>query len=521
MKYFVIILFLIMANSTQAQPATYYGGDDGEKLDWVLHYLKNYYVNDVDGKYLVEQAIKSMMKELDPWSKYQTAEELEALQNSYKGFGKAAYGFNYYWVKDRFMITYVHPGGPADNAEIKVNDRIIAVNEITVNLDNYTKIQGEIHNEDTVIQLNIERPDASTKNISLTKAMLPVISVQAVYAINAQTAYAKISRFNDNTIDEFEQGMKPLIKKGVENIIIDLRGNYGGSVEGAIELSDAFLPKDKLITYAQGFNMERKDYLTAKPHTMKGVRLVIIVDENTMSAAEMFALAMQDYDRALIVGLESYGKGLIQNSHTLNDSSAVRFTTGKYYSPTGRHVDQLADKNNDWLDSLVQNSYTIDATFNEDVLHKTIGGRKIAVSNTGVVPDIFFKMVNTQSRQLMLLNGKHLLHDFAYKYVFDEQLNLVKKYNNVKVFDADAAFKKKLKQQLLPFIQQEVATRQLDVNIVPKTITDDMLMQVQAVIASLTWSNDAYYYLYHQNDLTIQRCATAFEDGSFERLGIE
>jgi len=331
----------------QAQPKEYYGGTEGEKLDWALYYLQNYYVDSVNSAHLTEVAIRSMVKTLDPWSRYQTAKELEDLKNSYKGYGELAYGFNYFWVDDSLMISYINKGGSADLAGLQVNDRILSINQLAANLGNYAPLKAQLISKDSIMQLAISRPYTFTqKDFILKKEKLPILSVNAAYMENKQTAYVKINHFTDKTAAEFKAAIKPFLQQGLQNVIIDLRGNYGGSVTGTIELSDEFLPAGKIISYSKGTNLERKEYLSTDNYLMKDIALIILIDELSMSAAEMFTGAMQDYDRAIVIGKESYGKGLIQRSYTLNDSSAIRFTIGRYYTPAGRYFDQKVYENN-------------------------------------------------------------------------------------------------------------------------------------------------------------------------------
>jgi len=518
-KSFYFLLIFITSFALQAQPDKYYGGANGEKLDWALFYLNNHYVDTVNSNYLSEVAIKSMMKTLDPWSRYQTAKELEDLTNAYKGYGERAYGFNYFWVGDTLMISYINPGGSADLAGLQVNDRILSVNQLAANLTNYVPLQTQLINEDSLMQLSIYRPQEFTKNFNLKKEMLPIISVDAAYMQSPQTAYVKISRFTEKTVAEFEAGVEPLLEQGLQNMIVDLRGNYGGSVEGTIALSDEFLPAGKIINYSQGFNLERKDYLSTRKYSMKNIALIILIDELSMSAAEMFAGAMQDYDRAIIMGKESYGKGLIQQSYTFNDSSAIRFTVGRYYTPAGRYFDQMVYKNKGFtkLVDSISNEYTIKISVPDSLITNTLSGRKIVSSPKGIVPDIYVDAQPFTTKELMLLRGQNLLHTFVNHYMFGQRNTLVRTYETVKKFEADTIFEATLKEQFMAFIQKEVKEKQFDHRLIPATITSDIITEVKALIASQLWGNTGYYYVLNTTDTMLKRsfCSTMFHKKDF------
>jgi len=521
-KLIYFLLLFIMTVSLKAQPEKYYGGIDGEKLDWVMYYIKNNYVDTVDGNYLVEKAIKSMMKELDPWSRYQTAQELEDLKNSYKGYGKEAYGFNYFWIGDSLMVSFVSKGGPADLAGLQANDRIIKVNELSANLNNYAPLKMQLHNEDTILKLAVYRPKEFTKSFTLKKEKLPLLSVDAAYADSNQTAYVKISSFTDNTATEFKEAIEPLLPKGLQNVIIDLRGNYGGAVAGAVALSDEFLPAGKVISYAKGFNLERKDYLSTDNYSMKDIYLTILIDELSMSASEMFAGAMQDYDRAIIIGKESYGKGLIQQSYTLNDSSAIRFTTGRYYTPADRYFDQMVYNNRGFtkLVDSITNEYTININLPDSLIDTTLSGRKIVASPKGIVPDIYLDSKPFKTKELMLLKGQFLLNTFAYHYMFNNRNELLKNYATVKEFESDKIIESSLKQELMQFIQKEVEAKQFDKHLIPPSITQDIIADVKALIATQAWGKSGYYYILNKEDGLLDRSKASFKDGSFDLLKV-
>ncbi len=521
-KSFLFLLIVVSSISLKAQPEKYYGGTNGEKLDWALYFLNHHYVDSVNSTHLTEVAIKSMMKTLDPWSRYQTAKEVEDLHNAYSGYSDAAYGFNYFWIGDSLMIVYLNKGGPADIAGLQVNDRIVRVNETPANLTNYASVKMQLHNEDSILQLTINRPNEFTKPFTLKKAKLPLLSVDAAYMDNTKTAYVKISSFNDKTGTEFINAVKPLLQQGMQNIMIDLRGNYGGSVTGAIALCDEFLPAGKVISYSKGINLDRYDYLSTDNYLMKDISLTILIDELSMSASEMFAGAMQDYDRALIIGKESYGKGLIQRSYYFNDSSAVRFTVGKYYTPTGRYFDQMAYENKGftkliWNES-IEEEYTINMQVPDSLMHTTLSKRKIVASPKGIVPDIYIDAKAANTKELMLLKGQHLLSTFAYHYMFNNRQPLSKKYSSVESFEADNTLEATLKQQLWEFIQQEVKEKQFDFRLVPASITDDIITETKAFIANQLWGNAAYYYMMNTRDPLIHRSKMAFTDGSFGKL---
>jgi len=345
---------------------------------------------------------------------------------------------------------------------LNVNDRILKVNNQPVTANTYESIEQLIHNETiNEIEIDIQKPDKQQQHLIIVKALVPLKSVEAAYMENETNGYVKLSSFTKNTLTEFNTSIKPMMENGLQNLVIDLRGNYGGIVNAAIDLADQFTSKDKLISFSKGYNLERKEYHSNETHLMKNINLTILIDGQTMSAAEMFAAAMQDWDRALIIGKESYGKGLIQQSYKLEDSSAVRMTIGRYYTPAGRYLDRLKHED----DNL--SPYTKE---------------------------------NQKSKEHLMLNGQNILYKFACNFMFNNRLNLQNEYDTPSEFLNDAKFEGRLKATLISFIKAEIARLKFSEEFIPQKISPAIIADVKAWMAGQLWDNSAYYLIVNKNE---------------------
>jgi len=524
MKYILSSIFFsfLLLTNLPAQ-VDYYGGEEGKKLDYVLYYLTEYYADSTDNEYLTDVAIRSIMAELDPYSVYQTAEELDEMNKADDGYSPEAYGFAYYTVADTSFVTYLNKGGAAELAGMKKSDRILRVNGVDVTAANYTKIESFIQdqsNEELIFSLkNIYGVE---RNLTVKKALVPLRSVEAGFLQSKYTGYVKIGRFTANTIKEFKETVDPMIAYGMANLIIDLRGNYGGVVDAAIELADLFLAGDKLISYAEGFNFDRKNYTSTAQQPYKGINLNILIDGNTMSAAEMFASALQDWDRAIIIGSESYGKGLIQQSYSLDDGSAVRLTIGKYFTPTGRYL-QRSKEDGKIIETFLQEDQMVfskDQSVPEYMRFKTVNGREVIASSGGIIPDIYVNDLIPYTESYTALNNEGILYSFANSYLLVSGRELRNSYQDPVTFRDDTSFDKQIESLLGNYVVNEIQRRALPNSLIPRIIEKDIVVQIKSWIAGQLFEEDAYYYINMKNDLVYNRALETFRDGSFRSLGI-
>lgn len=522
MKYLLSFAFLLYCSVSFAQ-TKYYGGEQGKKLDWVIYYLNEYYVDSTDNAMLTDVAIRSIMEELDPYSVYQTAEELETKKKADEGYSPESYGFSHYFVGDTTIVVYLSKEGPAEIAGLRTSDRILRVNGLDVTGSNQSKIK-EFKDDQSLedIIMLVQHPGEKERSITIKKDLVPLKSLDAAFMQNKFTAYVKLKRFNNKTVNEFRGAVDPMIGLGMANLIIDLRGNYGGLVDAAVELADLFLMENKLIASKEGFNLERFEYLATANQPYRGINVVLLIDEKTMSAAELFVSALQDWDRAVIVGRESFGKGLIQRSCYLDDGSAVRLTTGKYATPAGRHL-QRSKEDGKIIETFLEEdqiAMSVDQNVPEYMRFQTANGRDIIAASGGIIPDIYVNDLVQKSDSYNALNGEGILYAFTNSYLMQSKTELANTYLDPVSFKQDANFDKQIETLLGNYVVSEINRLSLPKTLIPRVIEKDIVLQVKAWMAGHIFEQDAYYFIGMKDDLIFNRAMKAFSDGTFRTINI-
>lgn len=402
------------------------------KLSDVLSYIQQEYVDTVDREMLVNSSIEKMLQALDPHSAYIPAEELrsanEPLEGNFEGIG-----VEFHIQSDTIMVVSALSGGPSEAVGIRAGDRIVKVEDTLVagvgitNAEVMQKLRGP---GGTKVNVKIARRGVSKLlDFTITRGKIPIYSLDVAYMVNDSTGYIKISRFAATTYEEFMQAALPLKKKGMKHLVLDLRGNPGGYLDAATKLADEFLDKNKTIVYTEGKSRPRSNYESTASGDFENTNVVILIDEGSASASEIVAGALQDWDRATIVGRRSFGKGLVQEQTILPDGSALRLTIARYYTPTGRSIQKpyqngYEDYNNELLQRFDHNELiTADSIRFADSLKFTTPGGKIVYGGGGIMPDVFVP-IDTSGRNNQFLIGvlnSGLTSQFAYDYVDDNR----------------------------------------------------------------------------------------------------
>lgn len=369
------------------------------KVDAVLNYVKESYVDTVNMRQLIEDALPNIIQELDPHSEYISAADMikvnEDLEGRFSGIG-----VNFYVLRDTIVVTGIVPGGPSEAAGIMCWDRIVMVNDTLVagiklrNEEVMAKLRGEIGSE---VKLGILRPDEDRVNdIVVTRGDIPMNSVNAAYMLTDKIGFIKLGRnFGFNTFSEFISAISKLKSMGANSFMIDLRGNAGGSLEVVLAMVNEFLQKGDLIVYTQGRNFPRTDSYANGSGTCKQDDVVVLIDELSASASEIFAGSIQDNDRGLVIGRRSFGKGLVQGQRIFSDGSAVRLTIARYYTASGRSIQRGYEKGHydeyemEAINRYIEGDYVnVDSVSNHLVPYLTTGGRTV-YGGGGIMPDIF------------------------------------------------------------------------------------------------------------------------------------
>jgi len=274
------------------------------------------------------------------------------------------------------------------------------------------------------------------------------------------------------------------------------------------------------MSYAEGFNLERIEYVSKNKSTMGGINLAILIDENTMSAAEMFTGALQDWDRALVLGYESYGKGLIQQSYSFEDGSALRMTIGKYFTPAGRYLQRDKDDA-----KLVENFITKPSEYSVNIAPtsmqaETKTGRVITASSGGIIPDVYMYRMAPKSESFTKLNEQGLLYGFTCSFMFGERDRYLQQHPNIESYMNDLEVDKEINTVFGNFIVSEVNRLGLDRSLIPYTVSDDIIQEIKAWIAGQLWNDNGYFQMKTTTDLMYQRAINTYKDGSFRSLNL-
>jgi carboxyl-terminal processing protease len=404
----------------------------------VLMLVENNYVDSVNTDELVDFSITKMLEKLDPHTAYFNAEEATAARSQLEsGFDGIGVEFNIY--NDTVYVVTPLSGGPSETVGIQSGDRIISVNKENLsgpgvtNAQVYKLLRGK---RGTKVDLSIERVGMNgPMNYTVVRDRIPTYSVDASYMVDQEIGYIKVSRFSETTFDEFKSALKTLKAQGLKNLILDLRGNPGGYMERATSMADEFIAGDKLLVYTEGkdsrFDRKTRSHVDG---LFEQGPLIVLVDEGSASASEILAGALQDHDRALVVGRRSYGKGLVQMPIKLADGSELRLTISRYYTPSGRSIQKPYElgKGEDYSLDL-SHRYESGELFNADSIkfdkskvYKTDGGR-IVYGGGGITPDIFVpKDTLLNSKYLFELYSKNIIREYALRYANENQKKLEK-----------------------------------------------------------------------------------------------
>ena len=372
--------------------------DQAKKLRQVLSYIEDYYIDTVNLTDITDHAIKEMLSKLDPHTSYIPAKDVEIMNSQLEGDFEGI-GVEFVLFEDTIQVIMPIPNSPSSRAGIEAGDRIIKVDETlvaNVKIDNrkvFDLLRGK---KNSKVNLTIFRPYQNRElTLTLERGTIPTHTVDIGYMLTLKTGYIKVSRFGTNTFKEFEKQLHELIRLGMKDLVLDLRGNPGGYMDQAVKIVDELLAGKEMIVYTDGkqkrFDSEEKAH--RKGDFEEGA-VVVLLDEGSASASEIVAGALQDNDRALIVGRRSFGKGLVQKPITLRDGSELRLTISRYYTPSGRSIQKPYSDTTDYSLEIMERYtngelYQADSSkMNREKKYKTLHGRTVYGSG-GIMPDVF------------------------------------------------------------------------------------------------------------------------------------
>ncbi len=519
MYKYPLILTIVICMGMQASAQEYYGEVPGQKLDWVFYYLSENYVDSLDNNRLADVAINRIVEELDPFSSYQSKEEADAQLNRDNGVSAPGAGMLFFMIDKKYpVITYINKGGPAEKAGLKRGYTINSINKQSTIGRPYDDINAMIndtlHKELTIDYLDHNNNEYTT---TLVKEYFPWFSILSSYMIDNTTGYIKISSFTKNTMEEWNVAIQDLKNKGVKNLILDLRGNSGGVKDQSIDLADEFLSEGKIINVSRGHKLEDQVRESSSKGSFLAGKVICLIDNNTASASEIFVSAIQEWDRGLVLGFPSYGKGLIQQSYKLGDGSTIRLTIGRYYTPTGRNVQKPV--NDSWFQnlgiSIPDGTSMASLNLADSYFAQTKSKRKILVGTGGIYPDIYFIGKKVNQIALDKYNSGGYIYDFTTHYIYNNRKNILASYNNAEAFRKDERYMVHLSNEFKAYLAKLKFEETKDPDFgIPRNILD----QIRSWIASQIWNDNAYYQLLNVSDQTISKALMILEDGTYDRI---
>lgn len=440
-----------------------------QKFAAMLEIINYYYVDTTNSAELTEDAIVAMLKELDPHSMYLSKEDVkkanEPLQGNFEGVG-----IQFQLFHDTILVVAAVPGGPSDKLGILAGDKIITIDGEDATgkkvSNNYVmeRLRGPKNSKVTVGIKRKGRRDLIEYTIVRDK--IPLNSVDASFMVGDTIGYIKLTRFARTSLAEVKQALQALRKSGMKDLILDLRNNSGGYLDVAIDLSDEFLDHDKLIVYTQGMRSPRTDFKSTYRGSFKQGRIIVMVNEGSASASEIVAGAVQDWDRGLILGRRSFGKGLVQRPFNLPDSSVVRLTTARYYTPSGRCIQKpYEDGTEDYYADLTNRFkhgefVSADSIKFPDSIKYYTPSKRIVYGGGGIMPDVFIPIdTAANSKYYTDIWRKGLLNEYTIDYLDKHRAELSRKYPILAAYKAGFIITDEIFEDFIIFAENKEVPR--------------------------------------------------------------
>jgi carboxyl-terminal processing protease len=482
---------------------SFFSIDKTSPLLQVMSLIQNKYVDDVKVNQLSDTAITAILTKLDPHSVFIPAAELQGVNEELAG-NFYGIGIEFSILKDTINVLNVLPGGPSDKAGIQIGDKFIRVDDslvagIKITADGVRKLlKGDASSKVTVTLLR----NGAIKSYTLIRGMIPVSSVDASYMIADSIGYIRLNKFSELTYREFMLSLEALQKQGLKSLILDLRGNGGGVLEQATAIADEFLDGDKLITYTEGLHSPKKEYRCMHPGAFEEGKLIVLADEGTASASEILMGALQDWDRATIIGRRSFGKGLVQQQYDLSDGSALRLTIARYYTPIGRSIQRsYADGDKAYYDEINNRFHngevlSLDSIKNDTTkTYKTMHGKTV-YGGGGITPDVFIPFDTSDfslSMSKIYLSGT--IGDFAYMYYVQNKKRL-SVYKTITDFDKQFLFT----EDDWKLFTTAIAKDSIAVNNISPKEKAAITLRIKSSIAREIWRSEGFYETMNTGD---------------------
>ncbi|MCL2074578.1 MAG: S41 family peptidase [Marinilabiliaceae bacterium] len=512
----IVILFLFLSVYVKAQRA------DAElsNIHYTWQIINGFYVDSVDKQMISREAIVSMLKKLDPHSVFIPSEEVQESKAQLDGNFEGV-GVEFVIMNDTLTVVNAIIGGPSEKVGITAGDRIVSIdgqNVASVGLKNSDVFKYLRGDKGTVVELTIlRRGEKNLLHFKVKRDKIPIHSIDAAYMLTPKTGYIKISRFSLTTYDEFSTELKKLKKSKAQNLILDLRGNGGGYMQAALDIADDFLDGNKMMLYTQGNLSPLQLYNSTNGGLWEQGRLIILIDESSASASEIVSGAVQDYDRGIIMGRRSFGKGLVQRIFPLPDKSEVRLTTAKYYTPSGRCIqkpysDDSKEYRNEIKTRYEHGEFTNPDSIqlNSDQQYKTKVNNRNVYGGGGIMPDVFVpldtSMITNFYRNLI---SSGVYNQFMMTYLDNNRSLFTAKYKNFEQFNTQFNVDEDFFNLLLIEAQnKDIETEMEEVDVSKPFIK----LLMKSYIARNLWSSNEYFQIMNTTFPIIQQAVDLIEN---------
>lgn len=505
---FAVVMVIGMAlgyklrDNTQAARSFFQFSVKRSPIQEVLDLVMLKYVDKVDTDTLGNDAIQNMLTRLDPHSSYIPASDLGAITEDLKGNFQGI-GIEFQIFRDTVNVLNVLPGGPSEKAGLAVGDKFLSVGDSVVTGNQTTEsikklLRGPAGSE---VSTTILR-GGDRKTFTIQRGTIPLPSLDAAYLADSATGYIRLSKFSETTYEEFMTELEKLQGLGMRSLIVDLRGNGGGILSEAIDIADEFLDGDKLIVYTEGVNTPRQEYRSRRKGLFEKGKLALLMDEQSASASEVLAGALQDWDRAEILGRRSFGKGLVQEQYELSDGSALRLTVARYYTPSGRSIQKPYDKGADAYDNDIIDRYQHGELVNADSnkvsngkAYKTNGGKTV-YGGGGIMPDHFIAAdTSILSRSVNAVFRNNTLSNFTYLYYIGH-LDQMKRFTDAANFAERFNWTEADWNNFVSFAAKD----SIPLKNLPDLDKSFLQERMKGLLARYRWRNEGYYQVVNMED---------------------
>jgi len=496
-----------------------------DRLEEMISLINNRYVDPIEEEDLYQNAIGGIVKTLDPHSFYINSADLaqtnDNLNGSYKGLGIE---FNIH--NDTLVVISMVKGGPAEKSRIEIGDQIIALNTDIIAGLGLTNdlIKSKLKNIDSdTINLAVKRlSEPGILDLQLVKSNVPFYSLDAHYMLTPSVGYIRINRFSATTFDEFYQSLLELKSEGMTQLVLDLRQNPGGFVDAAIGILDEFFGKDKLLLTVNGKTFEKNEYISTGKGDFENGEVIVLVDESSASASEIIAGALQDWDRGVVLGRRTFGKGLVQEQFEMNDGSALRLTVARYYTPSGRSIQKKIGNNDANFESDDEAQINTMLTGNYSTIpdeesnkYYTLEHQRTIYGGGGIKPDIFvpYESYLLSNDLWHVING---INDYVYTY-FSQNVQSLTKYKIISDFEKEYQVSESMMSK---FKQEALQKFPASANSVWKNKDQIRYLKLlmKANIARLLFRNDGYYHVLNIQDPLVKEALVLFETNKYKEI---